>query len=80
MHTSAFKRAIGEALGIGVGPAERLGGGDVSDAYRVELDDGTVVFAKTHRAPPPNFFGTEAAGLGWLAESAALPACVSPVP
>jgi fructosamine-3-kinase len=50
-----------------------LRGGDVADAYRVELDGGRTVFAKTHRAPPPGFFSTEAAGLAWLREAGALP-------
>ncbi|HVT76830.1 MAG TPA: fructosamine kinase family protein, partial [Acidimicrobiales bacterium] len=50
-----------------------LRGGDLADSYRVTLADGTVVFAKTHRAPPPGFFTTEAAGLRWLREADALP-------
>ena len=29
-----------------------LGGGDVADAFRVDLRDGTRVFAKTHPAAP----------------------------
>jgi fructosamine-3-kinase len=41
----------------------------VASSFRVELSDGTTVFAKTHRAPPPLFFSTEAAGLAWLAEA-----------
>jgi fructosamine-3-kinase len=51
----------------------RLGGGDVAESYRVELDDGRTVFAKTHRAPPPGFFTTEATGLRWLREPDVLP-------
>jgi fructosamine-3-kinase len=54
------------AMGAGVVATARLGGGDVADAYRVELDDGRTVFAKTPRAPPPHFFSTEASGLSWL--------------
>ena len=46
-----------------------LSGGDVARARRVELDDGRVVFVKTHDAPPDGFFTTEAAGLRWLADS-----------
>lgn len=45
---------------------DRLGGGDVAQSFRVEFDDGSAVFAKTHHDPPPHFFSTEAAGLGWL--------------
>lgn len=51
----------------------RLGGGDVAESYRVELADGRTVFAKTHRNPPPGFFTTEAAGLGWLRAPGVLP-------
>jgi len=43
-----------------------LGGGDVADAYRVDLDNGSTVFAKTKRDAVPGFFATEAAGLTWL--------------
>ncbi|MEM9465188.1 MAG: fructosamine kinase family protein [Actinomycetota bacterium] len=48
------------------------GGGDFATAYAVVLDDGRRVFAKTHRNPPPGFFGTEAAGLRWLADADAV--------
>jgi fructosamine-3-kinase len=41
----------------------------VADAYRVLLDDGTTVFAKTHRSAPAGFFATEAAGLEWLRDA-----------
>jgi len=50
-----------------------LGGGDVADAFRVELATGARVFAKTRRDAPPGFFVTEAAGLAWLREAAAVP-------
>lgn len=49
----------------------RLGGGDFAAAFRVTLEDGRVVFAKTHRAPPAGFFTREAADLTWLAEASA---------
>ncbi|HET9731972.1 MAG TPA: fructosamine kinase family protein [Acidimicrobiales bacterium] len=60
-------------LGERVSRMERLGGGDVAEAFRVVLGDGRTVFAKTHRRPPPGFFTTEAAGLAWLREAGALP-------
>ena len=46
-----------------------LGGGDVADSYRVALDDGSIVFAKTKPGAAPEFFVTEAAGLGWLRDA-----------
>lgn len=50
-----------------------LRGGDVADAFRVQLASGEIVFAKTHRRAPPGFFSTEAAGLAWLREADAAP-------
>lgn len=50
-----------------------LGGGDVADSYQAVLGNGDRVFAKTKRAAPPGFFITEAAGLAWLREAAAVP-------
>ena len=48
---------------------DRLGGGDVAESYRIELEDGTPLFAKTHRTAPAGFFTTEALGLQWLGEA-----------
>jgi fructosamine-3-kinase len=49
-----------------------LGGGDVADSYRVVLDGGMTVFAKTKSGAVPEFFVTEAVGLGWLGEAKAI--------
>jgi fructosamine-3-kinase len=38
----------------------------------MELDGGDRVFAKTHPAPPPWFFTSEAAGLTWLRNAGAV--------
>ena len=48
----------------------RIAGGDLNDAYRVELDDGTCAFLKTNGQGD---YAAEAAGLRWLAEAEALP-------
>jgi fructosamine-3-kinase len=64
----ALREAIGTATGAAVTSATRVHGGDVASSWRVELDGGRVVFAKTHPTAPPAFFSTEAAGLQWLAE------------
>jgi fructosamine-3-kinase len=63
---------VADALGAAVLAAARLGGGDVAEAYRMVLDDGRTVFAKTHRDPPPHFFETEASGLDWLRDADAI--------
>ncbi|MEO1061271.1 MAG: fructosamine kinase family protein [Actinomycetota bacterium] len=72
---AALDDRLADLLGSEVRRASRVTGGDVSDARRVELADGRVVFAKTHAAPPAGFFTTEAAGLDWLrdADSVAVP-------
>lgn len=61
--------ALEEALGARPVDWQPVAGGDVATARRVELDDGRIVFVKTHDAPPEGFFTTEAAGLKWLAEA-----------
>jgi fructosamine-3-kinase len=68
----ALAQAVAGALGAEVVDARRLGGGDVAESYRVELDGGRTVFAKTHRSAPPGFFTTEARGLAWLRDAGAV--------
>src|SRR5690606_10840627 len=43
-----------------------VAGGDVSEAYVLELADGRRVFAKTRRDAPEGMFEAEARGLEWL--------------
>ncbi|MBL7261450.1 fructosamine kinase family protein [Paractinoplanes lichenicola] len=54
-----------------------VGGGSVSSASRLTLDDGTSIFAKiwpsTSGEPPTGFFTAEASGLAWL-RAAGVPA------
>jgi fructosamine-3-kinase len=75
----AFRRTIETALGARVRAAASVHGGDVATSYRVDLDDGRRVFAKTHASPPPLFFSTEASSLEWLGEAkaVAVPAVVA---
>jgi fructosamine-3-kinase len=68
MAADALSAAVGRALGAEVRRIEVVRGGDVAQAFRLELDDGRAVFAKTHPSPPAGFFTTEATGLRWLAE------------
>jgi fructosamine-3-kinase len=65
-----FAGRVAEVLDVGVRALFRVSGGDVAESYRLELDDGRTVFAKTHADPPPHFFDTEAVGLSWLADVA----------
>ena len=70
---AALRRAIESDLGRHIVRATRVHGGDVAESYAVDLDDGSRVFAKTHRSAPPEFFTTEATGLAWLRAAEAVP-------
>lgn len=60
-------------LGVEVVSGRPVRGGDVADAWRLELADGRAVFGKTHPDPPPGMFTTEGGDLEWLAEPGSLP-------
>jgi fructosamine-3-kinase len=64
--------AVRAATGREPRAAERVGGGDINDAYRVRWDDGTLAFVKTRADAAPGEYAAEAAGLRWLAEPGAL--------
>ena len=53
-------------LDTGIARVTGVHGGDVAISFRLDLDDGRRVFAKTHALAPPNHFSTEAAGLTWI--------------
>jgi len=59
-------------LPAGARDARRVGGGDINEAYRVVLADGTDAFVKTRVDAAPGEYAAEAAGLQWLAEPGAL--------
>jgi fructosamine-3-kinase len=59
--------AVGRTLGRTVAGARRVAGGDINDAWVVELDAGPRVFVKTRDDAAPGEYATEAAGLAWLA-------------
>jgi fructosamine-3-kinase len=63
---------IGRRLGTSVVSLERLGGGDINEAFLVALADGRRVFAKCNASSDKAMFEAEARGLGWLAEARAL--------
>ena len=59
-------------LPAGARDAVRVGGGDLNDAFRVVLADGSDAFVKTRDDAAPGEYAAEAAGLAWLAEPGAL--------
>jgi len=65
--------AIRELTGREVRDLQRVGGGDINDAYRVQFADESFGFVKTRADVAPGEYAAEAAGLRWLAEPGALP-------
>ena len=49
--------------------ARRVPGGDINDAWLVELEGGARVFVKTRADARPGEYATEAAGLRWLGDA-----------
>ncbi len=64
--------AVAAALGSAVANGRRVSGGDLNDAWRIELQDGRTAFVKTAADAAPGGYAAEAAGLDWLAQPRAL--------
>lgn len=64
--------AAGRALGCEVVRARRVAGGDINDAWQLDLGDAGHAFLKTRPGAPAGEFEAEAAGLEWLAEPAGI--------
>lgn len=71
--SGALATALATALDGEVVALRPIPGGDLNDAYRATLADGTSVFVKTSPDAAPGAFAAEAAGLRWLAEPQVLP-------
>jgi fructosamine-3-kinase len=69
---AGLRAELERALGARVTRAQPVAGGDINEAFAVELADGGRVFVKAHRAAPAGMFEAEARGLAWLAEAGAL--------
>ena len=67
-----MREALGGALGSPVVQARSLAGGDINQAYEIDLGDGRRLFAKANARSPRGMFAAEARGLGWLSEAGAL--------
>ena len=60
--------AAGRALGTPIDRARRVAGGDINEAWRLGLADGSEAFLKTRSGARPGEYALEAAGLAWLGE------------
>jgi fructosamine-3-kinase len=67
-----LEHAIRAATGRDVGRIERVGGGDINEAYKVQFADESFAFVKTRDDVAPGEYAAEAAGLRWLAEPGGL--------
>jgi fructosamine-3-kinase len=64
--------ALEAELGDRVTGSRAVAGGDINDAWRVELASGEVMFVKSRGDASRADFEAEAAGLGWLARTGAV--------
>lgn len=64
--------SLEERLGQRVARASRVSGGDINDAFQVELEDGARWFVKSSPSAPPELFPAEARGLELLRASETL--------
>jgi fructosamine-3-kinase len=60
-----------------VASAHRVAGGDINDAWAVELESGERLFVKTRANAPAGEYAAEAAGLRWLGEAITVPEVVA---
>lgn len=60
------RREIATALGSDLRDIRAVAGGDINEAFRVELADGRTIFVKAQARTLPGLFEAEAAGLAWL--------------
>src|SRR5918994_3134473 len=65
---AVIAEAAAAALGARVVRAERIAGGDLNAAWRLELEGGVRAFAKAPDGAAPGEYAAEAAGLRWLGE------------
>jgi fructosamine-3-kinase len=72
MLSGPLASALKDVLDSDVQSAARVSGGDLNDAWSVELEDGRRLFVKTRAGAGAGEYATEAEGLAWLAEPASL--------
>ena len=64
--------AIQDLFGTDVASAQPVSGGDINQAYRLDLSDGNSVFLKVNRPDLEDMFHAEKEGLAALAASGAI--------
>ncbi len=56
--------------GVKIAGTERVSGGDINEAYKLALTDGTCIFMKSNKKENASFFTAEASGLAAIARQA----------
>jgi fructosamine-3-kinase len=69
---AALAAALAQSFGTRVISASRLAGGDINEAFAVELGDGRRVFVKANAHAPHGMFRAEARGLEFLGAARAV--------
>ncbi|MCB0865880.1 MAG: fructosamine kinase family protein [Solirubrobacterales bacterium] len=73
MNEEALLAAAARALGRRIEGSGRVSGGDINEAWALELEGGGRAFLKSRAGAPEDEFGAEAAGLRWLGKPGGLP-------
>ena len=68
MSEEGLLAAAGRTIGREVTSASRVGGGDINEAWALELQGSERAFLKSRADAPEDEYGAEAAGLSWLGE------------
>lgn len=73
-HVTSLEEALTSLYGneTRIARRERIGGGDINEAYGLELTNGAHVFMKMNRKENISFFTAEEAGLNAIAETKAI--------
>lgn len=71
---SSLEEALVSLFGAGVKMvrSERISGGDINDAFRLRLSDGSSIFMKSNNKRNMSFFTAEAAGLNAIRQTGAI--------
>ncbi|HEY6558760.1 MAG TPA: fructosamine kinase family protein [Polyangiaceae bacterium] len=72
MTDSSWRASVEAALGARISRSRPLSGGDINEAYALELADGRRVFLKTNAHADAAMFLAEARGLAWLEQARCL--------
>ncbi|MCM1256766.1 MAG: fructosamine kinase family protein [Roseburia sp.] len=73
-HFNSIEQALVSLFGnnIKIEAADQIFGGDINDAYKLTLTDGTCIFMKSNTIKNASFFSAEAAGIDAISRTGAI--------